>query len=76
LVLIDGKVDEMAKSMTNQMVEFKDEAEHKFALQIAENKRLVTQMSQQKKENQKLVERIRALESRAKAVELEIGNDE
>jgi cell division protein FtsB len=43
-------------------------------LQIAENKRLSKQMSTQKKENQRLIERIHELEERVKQLELQIGD--
>jgi cell division protein FtsB len=57
------------------LADFKDESERKFALQIAENKRLSVQMSSQKKENQRLIERIHVLEDRVKCLEVEIGDD-
>ena len=59
----------------SQLADFKDESERKFALQIAENKRLSVQMSSQKKENQRLIERIHILEDRVKCLEVEIGDD-
>jgi cell division protein FtsB len=58
-----------------QLADFKDESERKFALQIAENKRLSVQMSSQKKENQRLIERIHVLEERVKRLEIDIGDD-
>ena len=57
-----------------QLQGFREESEHKFSLQIAENKRLSTQMSTQKKENQKLIERIHQLEGRVEQLEKQIGD--
>ena len=64
-----------ATCCSSQLADFKEESERKFALQIAENKRLSVQMSSQKKENQRLIERIHELEERVKRLELDIGND-
>ena len=72
-VYIDEKMEELRSECTKTIAEFKEEADHKFGLQAAENKRLNVQMARQKAENQMLVDRIHALESRCSRLELEIG---
>ena len=44
-------------------------------MQYAENRRLNATMSKQKKENQVLMDRIKALEQRCATLEAELGND-
>ena len=70
---IDEKMEELKGECAKTIAVFKEEADHKFSLQIAENKRLNVQMARQKAENQKLIDRIHALESRCSRLELEIG---
>lgn len=71
---LNDRVGSLKETMSKQLAAFKDESEHKFSLQIAENKRLSKQMSTQKKENQRLIERIHKLEERVKQLELQIGD--
>ena len=72
---IDEKMDELRKECARTIASFKEDAEHKFSLQYAENRRLNATMSKQKKENQVLMDRIKALENRCAALEAELGND-
>jgi len=53
----------------------KDEMDHKFSLQMAENKRLQSHMSSLKSENQALEQRIVKLESRVNTLEVRLGED-
>eukprot|EP00937_MAST-01D_sp_MAST-1D-sp2_P001269 g1269.t1 len=72
---IDDKMNELRAECARQIEDFKDEANRKFSLQIAENKRLNAQMSRQRKESQRLVDRIHALEERCRALEQEVGGE-
>ena len=72
---IDEKMDELRKECARTISSFKEDAEHKFSMQYAENKRLNVTMSKQKKENQVLMDRIKALENRCAVLEAELGND-
>ena len=50
-----------------------EEMEHRFYLQLAENKRLQMQVSQSKKEYTNLQEKVHLLEDRIHVLEKEIG---
>ena len=52
-----------------------EEMEHKFGLQVAENKRMQQHLSAAKRENQAMAKRLLATEERLKALESELGGD-
>ena len=56
--------------------ELKEEMEHKFALQVAENKRIQSNITTLKNENQMLERRVSGLEKRIKNLEDEIIGEE
>lgn len=60
--------------ITREVVDLKEDTSHKFALQIAENKRLQHHISLQKQESQKLYKQIEALQVRLLNVERELGS--
>ena len=70
---IDEKMEQLKGECATTIAQFKDDADKKFLLQTAENKRLNVQMAKQKAENQKLIDRIHALEARCSRLELEVG---
>lgn len=53
-----------------------EDMDHKFSLQVAENKRMQQHLSNTKRENQALTKRLVALEERVATLELELGGDE
>ncbi|GMI53366.1 hypothetical protein ScalyP_jg11491 [Parmales sp. scaly parma] len=60
----------------DMMGEMKEEMDHKFSLQGAENKRMSQHLSTSKRENQALKLRLVALEERVKNLEIELGGEE
>ena len=66
---VRGLMDRMDKEVDNM----KDDLEHKFALQIAENKRLQNQLQKQKADAEKIWGYCRGLETRIRKVQDEIG---
>jgi len=66
-----------AVAKINEQIEaMKAEMNHKFGLQIAENKRMQQHLSTSKRENQAMKNRLVALEERVKNLELELGGDD
>jgi len=54
----------------------KSEMDHKFSLQVAENKRMQQHLSTVKRENQAMTRRLVALEDRVARLESELGGDD
>ena len=79
----DEESKELARSLVREAVEkmqaeFKErdeEMDHKFNLQVAENKRLQGHIGELKKENKHLYSQVVALQSRVKMLEEEIVGD-
>jgi polyhydroxyalkanoate synthesis regulator phasin len=69
-------VKETREALTAEAGELKEEMQHKFSLQAAENKRLQSHLTTLKNENQALERRVVALEKRVKFLEQEmVGED-
>jgi hypothetical protein len=64
-----------SRSASN-LLTLSSEIEHKFGLQVAENKRMTQHLSGLKRENQALGKRVVALEDRVCTLELELGGDD
>lgn len=56
-----------------QLLGLKEEFEHKFALQLAENRRLQSQISVQKSEFNAMAQKSQEMEQRVMELESEIG---
>ena len=59
--------------MTKEVESLKEDLEHKFALQVAENKRLLNQLVKQKNEQGAMRKYIEALEERIRLLQDEVG---
>jgi len=59
----------------NHLATMQDEMDHKFSLQVAENKRVTQHLSNIKRENQALTKRLVAAEERVANLELELGDE-
>lgn len=66
----------MYQKIMKEFQEVQDELQHKFSLQVAENKRLQSHLTNQKNEMHAMHKRLVSLEERVKNVELTIGEDE
>ena len=53
-----------------------EEMDHKFSLQVAENKRMQQHLSATKRENQALTKRLVAAEERVMNLEREMGDED
>ncbi len=62
--------------MNERLKTMQEEMEHKFSLQVAENKRMQQHLSTAKRENQAMGKRLIAAEERLKAIESELGGDD
>lgn len=71
---ISSQAESIHQRITREVVDLKEDTSHKFALQIAENKRLQHHISRQKEETQKLYKQIEALQTRLLSVERELGS--
>ena len=72
---IDEKMEELRQECARTIDNFREDANHKFSMQYAENKRLNAQMARQRAENQRLMDRIHQLEARCARLEAEIGSE-
>jgi Skp family chaperone for outer membrane proteins len=59
-----------------QFTAVQDDLQHKFASQVAENKRLQSHLTNAKNELTNMARRMAALEDRVRHLELDIGEDE
>ena len=59
--------------ITKEIENVKEDLEHKFALQVAENKRLLNQLVKQKNEMGSMRKYIEALEERIRLLQDEVG---
>mmetsp|Transcript_82021 Transcript_82021/g.198869 ORF Transcript_82021/g.198869 Transcript_82021/m.198869 type:complete len:124 (+) Transcript_82021:167-538(+) len=66
------KEEALNARVSREIIDLKEEMEHKFALQVAENKRLQHHITLQKKENEKLGAALLVLQERMQVVENEV----
>jgi len=70
---IDRHVRNLMDRMDKEVDNMKDDLEHKFALQIAENKRLQNQLMKQKADAEQISGYCKCLETRIRKLQDEIG---
>ena len=73
---VESKISPIQEKLMSIISEMQEEMDHKFSLQVAENKRMQQHLSTAKRENQAMAKRVVALEERVATLELELGGDE
>eukprot|EP00500_Bicosoecida_sp_ms1_P008556 CAMPEP_0203824500 /NCGR_PEP_ID=MMETSP0115-20131106/51920_1 /ASSEMBLY_ACC=CAM_ASM_000227 /TAXON_ID=33651 /ORGANISM="Bicosoecid sp, Strain ms1" /LENGTH=124 /DNA_ID=CAMNT_0050733539 /DNA_START=104 /DNA_END=478 /DNA_ORIENTATION=- len=74
--LLNEKEEALNARVSREIIDLKEEMEHKFALQVAENKRLQHHITLQKKESEKLGAALLALQERMQLVENEVIDED
>lgn len=74
--ILTMKINEVRKSLTNEIARVEDEMKRHFAHQKSENSRLQNQINQLKGEKTALHQQMMKLQSRISELENQIGNDE
>ena len=69
----DAQLKALEEAMMKELFKMKEDFEHRLALQLAENRRLQSQLSVQKSETAALLQRTGDLEQRVAELEAEIG---
>ena len=75
-VVVRAEIEPVQNKIMQVIQEMQEEMDHKFSLQVAENKRMQQHLSTAKRENQAMAKRVVALEDRVQTLELELGGDE
>jgi hypothetical protein len=73
--VIEQHLDDVNAKIMAKIAEMQDEMDHKFSLQVAENKRMSQHLSNVKRESQALTKRLVAAEDRVAYLEKELGEE-